>query len=127
MHFNAVLDANVTTRNTRTLIFKDVMTNVGNGYDARTGVFTAPLAGTYLFLASVRPKSENQVAEVDIVVENEDYGYAYSRSTDTSGTGHCVVALEGGQKVWLRTRSGFRSFEKYPTNFFSGMLLMCKK
>nr|XP_022296813.1 complement C1q-like protein 3 [Crassostrea virginica] len=34
----------------QTVIYDEVLTNEGNGYDDRTGVFTCPLAGTYIFV-----------------------------------------------------------------------------
>ncbi|XP_022296813.2 complement C1q-like protein 3 [Crassostrea virginica] len=34
----------------KTVIYDEVLTNEGNGYDDRTGVFTCPLAGTYIFV-----------------------------------------------------------------------------
>ena len=34
----------------QTVIYDEVLTNEGNGYDNRTGVFTCPLAGTYMFV-----------------------------------------------------------------------------
>ena len=37
----------------QTVIYDQVLTNEGNGYDDRTGVFTCPLAGTYIFVVDV--------------------------------------------------------------------------
>ena len=37
----------------QTVIYDEVLTNEGNGYDDRTGVFTCPLAGTYMFVVDV--------------------------------------------------------------------------
>ena len=34
----------------QTVIFDEVLTNEGNGYDDRTGVFTCPVAGNYMFV-----------------------------------------------------------------------------
>ena len=31
------------------IVFNDVLSNVGNGYDSTTGIFTAPRNGTYTF------------------------------------------------------------------------------
>jgi caprin-2 len=34
----------------QTVIYDAILTNDGNGYDDRTGVFTCPVAGTYMFV-----------------------------------------------------------------------------
>ena len=34
----------------QTVVYDGIMTNEGNGYDDRTGVFTCPVAGTYIFV-----------------------------------------------------------------------------
>ena len=34
----------------QTLVYDGILTNEGNGYDDRTGVFTCPVAGTYIFV-----------------------------------------------------------------------------
>lgn len=34
----------------QTVIYDDILTNDGNGYNSKTGVFTCPFAGTYMFV-----------------------------------------------------------------------------
>lgn len=34
----------------QTIIYNNILTNDGNGYDDKTGVFTCPVAGTYMFV-----------------------------------------------------------------------------
>ncbi|XP_052814278.1 uncharacterized protein LOC128241404 [Mya arenaria] len=46
-------DIRKTTANTP-LVFNDVITNVGGGYDPSTGVFTAPTDGLFVFSLTVR-------------------------------------------------------------------------
>ena len=44
----------------QTVIYDEVLTNEGNGYDDRTGVLTCPVAGDYIFVVdalSLRPVS----------------------------------------------------------------------
>lgn len=36
-----------------TFVFQNVLTNFGNGYDNKTGVFTAPMSGVYVFTLQV--------------------------------------------------------------------------
>jgi hypothetical protein len=40
----------------QTLKWDNVVYNAGSGYDQNTGVFTAPQAGTYVFIVRVRNK-----------------------------------------------------------------------
>jgi len=46
------------------LVFPDVRTNKGDGYDSSTGYFTAPIAGTYFFIfnASTRNDADDNIA-----------------------------------------------------------------
>lgn len=50
--FKARSNADMTATGGQTIVLPDVMINAGNGYDARTGQFTAPVNGTYIFTAA---------------------------------------------------------------------------
>ncbi|XP_060555263.1 uncharacterized protein LOC132716105 [Ruditapes philippinarum] len=47
--FTAVLDHKITFSSRDILKFNSVLNNAGNGYDPESGLFTAPLSGTYMF------------------------------------------------------------------------------
>ena len=106
MAFHAVLIEAVTTTTEQTLICDSVYTNVGSGYSGQTGVFTAPVAGTYCFMATTSPNEadSDKIARLDIVLENDMKGHMWSSGCSWS-TGHTVVKVSAGQRVWLRTYS----------------------
>uniref|UniRef100_A0A2C9L115 C1q domain-containing protein n=1 Tax=Biomphalaria glabrata TaxID=6526 RepID=A0A2C9L115_BIOGL len=53
------------------IIFDKVLTNVGNGYDPKSGNFTCPIRGLYSFSVGVLPMPNNLVI-VDIY-QNKNY------------------------------------------------------
>lgn len=49
-----------------TLVFQNVITNVGNGYDPRTGYFTPRSSGTFVFTWNVQSFSESVAACLEV-------------------------------------------------------------
>ena len=123
--FHAILSKAVTTTTEQTLICDSVYTSVGSGYSGQTGVFTAPVAGTYCFMATASPNDadSDKKARLAIVLENVVKGYMHSLGYSWS-TGHTAVKVSAGQRVWLRTFSDREyTFSDGWWTMFSGMLV----
>lgn len=99
---------------------------MGDCYNPQTGMFVASVSGTFLFLISVtsKPDSDNEKAEIEIVLEGEPIGYTLCDDDSKSSTGHAVTYVKAGQRVWLRTFHETSSFEGSRMNCFTGTLLM---
>eukprot|EP00745_Piridium_sociabile_P015159 TRINITY_DN22352_c0_g1_i6.p1 TRINITY_DN22352_c0_g1~~TRINITY_DN22352_c0_g1_i6.p1 ORF type:complete len:146 (+),score=31.81 TRINITY_DN22352_c0_g1_i6:118-555(+) len=122
--FRAWLTKPVITSKEETLICEGIYSNVGGGYDGHTGVFTAPLGGTYCFMANASPNSHDveKTARLAIVVDSVFKGYVLSDGYSWS-TGHTVVKMTAGQRVWLRTYGDGENTFSSGWTFFTGMLL----
>ncbi|XP_076467985.1 uncharacterized protein LOC143298867 [Babylonia areolata] len=124
--FHALLSEEVTTYHERqTLICDEVITSVGGGYDPSTGQFTAPLPGLYCFMATTCPRKDSieKKAALHIVLDGERKCFVRSSGKSWS-TGHTVVKMKAGQKVWLRSgdKEEYTFSERWWTTF-TGMLL----
>ncbi|KAL8622164.1 hypothetical protein ACOMHN_052966 [Nucella lapillus] len=125
--FTAWLTQTVITSKEQTLVCDGIPTNEGGGYDGHTGVFTAPVTGTYCFLYNTSPDDHDGKKEaiLFIVVDGEGKGAVYSDGRSRS-TGHIVVKLTCGQKVWLRSWGGRQFTFGGGWTRFSGMLLQAE-
>lgn len=101
--FHAMLLANpfVSIGGYQTLVFDNVKTNVGNGYNKQNGVFTAPVPGLYSFSTTVR--FNQQIRDVYFVMlKNADsVCNVYKGNEDTMATCTAVVNLEEGDHVYI--------------------------
>ncbi|CAC5358148.1 C1QL [Mytilus coruscus] len=112
-----------------TLIYDVAKTNAGNGYNAVTGIFTAPTAGTYVFTWVTRMYEAGHSTE--ILVNNVVFGASYLRighSNDVSVSGTVVTQINKGNSVFVRvhstlTGSGNILSEQYGRSSFAGWLL----
>nr|XP_057937040.1 complement C1q tumor necrosis factor-related protein 3-like [Doryrhamphus excisus] len=106
-----------------TLVFKRVVTNVGNGYDVNTGIFTAPVKGIYfiIFTASVGNSGAMNAA----VLKNGVNMFAVydTRGTHGSATNGMTLELEAGDKLWVTLWVNKSTFDQSRLSTFSGFLI----
>ncbi|XP_067248947.1 complement C1q-like protein 4 [Chanodichthys erythropterus] len=109
-----------------TIIYKNVITNIGNAYNPITGIFTAPLKGAYMFRITIHghgPTSsgasifKNGQRVVSVYDSRQSPGYLQS----SNGV---VLILEVGDVVCVKLRPAAKTYDSnYNRNTFSGYLL----
>ncbi|KAL4237337.1 hypothetical protein ACF0H5_002055 [Mactra antiquata] len=107
------------------LIFEDVLTNIGNGYNNHHGVFIVPVSGIYLLTSSLlsRP-GEEYFAE--LVINGTPIARLNGRGVNGrhgTGTQTAIVFLNKGDDVAIQNYNQVDNFwgEKYSS--FGGVLL----
>ena len=95
-----------------TLVFKLSLLNDGQAYNNRTGVFTAPVDGVYVFLASLHGHG-SKAGDAMVCVELLENGHQHAGAmTNAAGKNdydstslHAVLRLTKGNRVWIRART----------------------
>ena len=121
------------------ITFDDIVTNIGNGMDPESGVFTAPVSGIYSFSLSAIQEftSSEQLGIVQVLRDGEVEFYIEElnqydiTSFDWEGLNHSwMMSLVQNEKVQLKMEEGSTSeiFVKTSTKrnsflWFSGQLL----
>lgn len=118
---------------TRTdIIYRDVITNLGGGYNPINGVFTAPVSGTYVFFTTVVSWGDESIS-TDIVLNGNSQVRTFAESREfhypeqnvyQTGTNLVCLQLQVGDRVWVRKHSGTGSIvHPTPMHTFSAYLL----
>ncbi|XP_045183302.1 complement C1q-like protein 4 [Mercenaria mercenaria] len=121
--FTAVLDHEVIVKDGETLVFNNILYNAGNGYN--TGVFTAPITGTYIFALHI----EHWVTEaltahlmLDNTMQVSAVIHPEGKSQQSGNT--AVIELQIGHTVWVKTTAGqLYGSKTFHGTTFSGALL----
>ena len=127
--FSAQLSRDVQVSLDQTLVLDRVLSNAGGGYDAATGVFTAPRPATYLFLATGRVDWDRRGlgacerrAGFKVVAEGRDVAPCFSLGP-TSCSAHAVLRLGAGHQVRLASNFHASSFRGHGYTSFCGLLI----
>ncbi|XP_035846749.1 collagen alpha-1(VIII) chain-like [Sander lucioperca] len=89
-----------------TLIYKKVVTNIGNAYNSNTGMFTAPLRGAYHFEWHVSAHGDNGAHGSGAwLVKNNENGFMaweFQATGLMTSSNSVVLLLEAGDVVFVR-------------------------
>nr|XP_022293693.1 uncharacterized protein LOC111104177 [Crassostrea virginica] len=123
--FTAVVTSYSSSWSSGILVFPNVVTNVGSGYNPSNGVFTAPRAGVYVFFVNVQAYSTYTIY-VDIVLNGSTkvrtMAYGGNDYYD-AGPNLAVLSLQTGDRVWVKHHSGQSYYYDGPITTFSGFLI----
>ena len=106
-------------------------TNLGNGYNPETGLFTAPYAGAYLFLLDATHIPDHTLSSQLAIMKTghhvlaATYGKAQSLQADsyTRDTVQAAVHLKVGEQVWVEHVYGATVFRQSSFTTFTGVLV----
>uniref|UniRef100_A0A3B3TUK1 Complement C1q-like protein 2 n=1 Tax=Poecilia latipinna TaxID=48699 RepID=A0A3B3TUK1_9TELE len=110
----------------QTLVFRTVITNIGNAYNQHTGVFVAPVRGIYHFAfyyhaSGLHPSYVHLMKNSDIVVLSSDQQTA-NDGADNGGNA-ALLELQQGDQVYVQLVANNHVWGNNYHTTFSGFLL----
>ncbi|XP_017327555.1 adiponectin isoform X1 [Ictalurus punctatus] len=111
----------------RTLVYENALTNVGNAYNPKTGIFTAPVKGVYYFSIVLFNAFDNSTGlslmkNGEAIVSVSD-NPPRADTEDTAGNSVSLL-LEKGDRVYLELLENRKVYtDRWRRNTFSGHLL----
>ena len=107
--------------------FDHVISNHGNGYSPNTGVFRAPLPGTYVFSLTLMSRSKGKYVHANMMKNGTILGrvFAGDQASGWPDTGAVtvVVDLEKDDDVFVQEYYGNAAFHGDKFCTFTGFLL----
>jgi hypothetical protein len=101
--FYAGINGDPSVRDDQVIIFDYVRTNIGNGYDTSTGIFTTPTSGVYVFYVNFLT---HQHKSIDAMISRnyEDVQRLYAGTLQNRygpGCNMATLSLNGGDKIYV--------------------------
>ncbi|KAH3747143.1 hypothetical protein DPMN_181564 [Dreissena polymorpha] len=129
--FKARRVKNETPSSGEIIVFEDVLYNHGSGYNSSSGVFTAPVGGTFLFTARLLSQSSGSVFfEINVNGSMNSNGALYGHQGWSYASADSVVRLLPGDQVCIKllysneiSNGGLLSDINSKSNEFTGVLL----
>ncbi|CAC5358719.1 unnamed protein product [Mytilus coruscus] len=92
-----------------TVVYSTVMTNLGNGYDKSTGIFTAPSNGVYIFSWTVLTHNRKYFVTYlalngNVIIKN--YTGATNVADHISSSQNAVLEIKKDDKVFVKVLEG---------------------
>ncbi|KAL2083207.1 hypothetical protein ACEWY4_020980 [Coilia grayii] len=110
-----------------TLVFRRIITNVGNAYSPTTGIFTAPIRGVYHFVFFAHGQGDTSSATVVALYKNEDHiatAWSHQPTYSVNPSNGASLLLEVGDVVYMKLWANARVFDNENRHTsFSGHLL----
>lgn len=108
------------------IAFDLLHSNLGGAFDAPSGHFSCPAAGTYVFFFHILKLAISVPLYINLMRNDEVVASAYANDgapDHETASNHAVLPLRIGDHIWLRLHRGaiYGSSWKYST--FSGFLL----
>lgn len=129
--FSAEGIGNATLLTNQTIVFTNLILNIGDAYNSSTGIFTAPVNGLYMFsvqmCAQHRSRSQFRVFAGPKVIQSilHDSYHSMVRVSSTAGT--VAQSLTAGEEVWIQNAdSPYYELSRYSNdcwNHFGGVLI----
>lgn len=100
----------------QTIKFDDVITNLGSGYCPVTGVFTCPVDGIYVFVATIMCHS-GKCNELQLMMDGvrKMLVYTAGHSHPNQSSNSVVLQLKESDRLWIETH-GYPS----PSSVYGG-------
>ncbi|XP_074536725.1 complement C1q-like protein 2 [Halichoeres trimaculatus] len=114
--------------NTHTLlVFRHVLSNIGNAYNPNTGFFTAPVRGAYHFEVYIAAVGHDSIPSIAVLVKNGEIVFSTNESQPShfgKAANGATLLLETGDVVFLHLWRNSRIYDdRFHHSTFSGHLL----